>query len=449
MILYFYDRIQKIDRICHTSNFIPLKATDSPPSFVFDWPGKKEAAQLAKPTSLSPIHLPETPGKLLVGDNLTWLQYLVQEKYSFDAIYIDPPYNTGNRSFIYKDHFTQANRHVEWLNMMLPRLLLGRELLAQHGIIFISIDENELAHLKLLTDEVFGEDSFVDIFSWAKTETPANLSRKSKKVVEYVLCYQKEKDNTKFSGIRKFSPSSNGLLNQTNLEKELVFPAHVVETKLPDQYLEKGLYGTERYAVHLLEDTEVKNGRFCRAVKLRAKFKWGQQKLEEEIKAGTRILIPTKRLSPAYERQEYAAEVPPNLINMKVGVETNEMAKFQLEKLLGANLFDYPKPVTLLKYLLQFLANPNGHYLDFFAGSGTLAEAVLALNQEDGGSRSYCCVQLDEACNPKSIAYQKGFRHIAEITRFRIEKCLEKYGVPSEQFSVKEIPQNESDNDHS
>ncbi len=410
------------------------------------WPGKKEAfrqglSSVGQAGSLPPnsAHLIAERYLLIEADNLLGLKALLANGSNwYNAIYIDPPYNTGNGSFVYNDQFAgqkHANRHIEWLNMMLPRLQVGWELLASHGLFFISIDDHELAYLKLLTDELFGEENFIDVFSWVKTETPANLSKKSKKVVEYIICYQKGLDGRKLSGIRKFSPSSNGLLNQTNNEKELVFPAGVVQTKMADQVLKKGTYGTDKYTVELLADTEVRAGKFIAPVKLKARFKWGQQKLDAEIAAGTDILIPTIRLSPAYEKKEYAAEVPPNLINKAVGVETNEMAKASLEKLLGANLFDYPKPVSLIKYLLQFLPNPQGRYLDFFAGSGTLAEAVLALNQEDGGQRTFCCIQWAEPCNPKSIAYQNGFNTIADITRFRLQKAFEKYNVPLEQLT--------------
>lgn len=395
-------------------------------------------------SSQQEISIPQTDqNHFIEGDNLDVLK-LLQTTYSdqVHTIYIDPPYNSGNDNFVYADSFAQKNgspdiqnqqypfyknlkysgqQHSTWLAMIYPRLVLARRLLRPEGVIFISIDEREVAHLKLLMDEIFGEENFIDIFNWAKTETPANLSKKSKKVIEYILCYQKQKNKTKFTGIQKTSQSTNGLLNQTNRVADLIFPKNVVQTKLKDQKISAGKYGTARYDIDLLADTVVKDGRFIQPVHLRAKFKWTQPKLDAEIARGTEIFIPTLRLSPSYEKSSYAAEVPPNLINMKVGVATNEVASKQLTTLLGAKVFDYPKPVSLLKYLLGFHDGQDAICLDFFAGSGTLAQAVWEMNQADGGQRKWICVQAAAACPAKSVAAEKGFKTITEIALKRIE----------------------------
>ena len=411
----------------------------APEAYQLTWAGKADACKQAQtPATHTLIPVPEasvdwaqTQHVFIEGDNLQVLKAL-QKAYrgKVKGIYIDPPYNTGSDSFIYADNFaaksgrSQADRrqsgHSNWLSMMLSRLLLARHLLREDGIIFVSIDDNELANLKLVMDEVFGEENFIDYFSWAKSETPANLSRKSKKVVEYVLCYQKNKNSEKFKGVQKNSTSSNGLLNQTNKPGTLVFPADVVTTRLEDGVLAKGSYGTDRYAIELLEDTEVRDGLFVKPVVLRAKFKWSQPKLNDEISRGTRISIPTIKLSPSYEKLVYDKEVPPNLINAKVGVGTNENASAQLEALFGAKVFDFPKPPSLIKYLLGFSDDPEGIFLDFFAGSGATAQAVLEMNQQDGGNRKYFCVQLDEQIAPSTKAYEQGFRSIPEITRKRL-----------------------------
>jgi len=161
---------------------------------------------------------------------------------------------------------------------MYARLLVARDLLKEDGVIFISIDDNEVHNLRKICDEVFGEGNFVEIFNWSKTETPANLSKKSKKVIEYVLCYQKNKNNLKFKGIVKESISSNGLLNQTNKISKLVFPKNIISTSLSNGLISKGLYGTENYDINLLEDTEVKDGFFIKEIILEGKFKWTQPK---------------------------------------------------------------------------------------------------------------------------------------------------------------------------
>src|SRR5690554_1182982 len=396
-----------------------------------EWPGKKEAivtANLPTTKTLRPVREDSvdfdiTENIYIEGDNLEVLKIL-QESYlgKINMIYIDPPYNTG-KDFVYKDNFTQdsadykeetdqtdeyGNRlvanpetagryHSDWLSMMYPRLKLARNLLTDDGVIFMSIDDNEVHNLHKIGDEIFGESNFIEIFSWAKTETPANLSKKSKKVVEYILCYQKSKNDSKFTGLKKTSQSSNGLLNQTNSIGTLIFPENVVVTNIPNGIITKGVYGTDSYEVELLEDTIVSEGYFIKPVILKAKFKWSQNYLDKEILNGTIIKIPTIRLSPSYQKLEYDAEVPLNLINTKVNVGTNENAGVHLTSLMGQKVFDFPKPVSLLKYLIKF-NDGNGIYLDFFSGSAPLAEAIMELNSEEDvfTKRKYICVQIPE-----------------------------------------------------
>src|SRR5690554_5252847 len=338
-----------------------------------EWPGKREAivtANLPTTKTLRPIRedsvdFDTTENLYIEGDNLEVLKIL-QESYlgKIKMIYIDPPYNTG-KDFVYKDNFkvskeeyetelgtedeeggklfkntdTNGRFHSDWLSMMYERLLVARDLLTDDGVIFMSIDDNEVHNLRKISDEVFGEENFVEIFSWAKTETPANLSKKSKKVVEYILCYQKIKNDIKFTGLKKESQSSNGLLNQTNSIGTLIFPENVVVTNIPNGIITKGVYGTDSYEVELLEDTIVSEGYFIKPVILKAKFKWSQNYLDKEILNGTIIKIPTIRLSPSYQKLEYDAEVPPNLINTKVNVGTNENAGVHLTSLMGQKVF--------------------------------------------------------------------------------------------------------------
>ncbi len=434
--------------------------------YQLSWAGKSEAYQvLQSPTRATLLPQPEesvnwdTAENIFIeGENLEVLKVLQKSYYGkIKIIYIDPPYNTGSDSFIYPDRFSETkeeylkrlgekdeegymmkeglfrpNRkengqfHSNWLSMMLPRLFLARNLLKDDGLFFVSIDDNEVTNLKLLLDEVFGESNFIDMFSWAKSETPANLSKKSKKIIEYVLCYQKTKNSEKFTGIKKNSPSSNGLLNQTNGIGVLKFPANFVSTSIENQVIKNGKYGTDSYDIELLEDTEVIEGKFSEPVILKAKFKWSQPKLDEEITKGTKINIPTIRFSPSYEKLEYDEEVPPNLINSKVGVGTNENAGKELESLFGAKVFDFPKPPSLIEYLAGFSDDPNGIILDFFAGSGATAQAVLEMNIKDNGNRKFICIQLPEKTDKDSTAKLKGFETISEITKKRIKLVLEK-----------------------
>ncbi|MEP6582609.1 MAG: site-specific DNA-methyltransferase [Ginsengibacter sp.] len=432
--------------------------------FELTWPGKSAAYQLANSLSAGTlvsypkdsINWNATENIFIEGENLDALKILQEDYFGkIKTIYIDPPYNTRNNSFTYGDKFSITSReylsrndhrskkvntrealvnennhnghfHTNWLSMIYPRLILARKLLREDGIIFVSIDDNELANLKIIMDEIFGGDNYIDIFCWAKSETPANLSRKSKKIVEYILCYQKNKTSEKFKGLRKRSISSNGLLNQSNKLNTLVFPSNIVRTNIADQVIEKGMYGTDKYHIELLEKTEVKNGLFVSPVSLKAKFKWTQPKLNMEIGKGTTISIPTMRFSPSYERPEYDAEVPANLINSKVGVATNETAGKDLQLLFGAKVFDFPKPPSLIKYLLGFSDDPEGIILDFFAGSGSTAQAVLEMNAKDNGNRKFICVQQNEKTPALSIAREYGFDNISQITKKRIELVIEK-----------------------
>lgn len=407
--------------------------------YQFTWPDKRAAICLAnaptnktlRPCRAESVDFDNTENLYIEGDNLEVLK-LLRESYlgKVKMIYIDPPYNTGN-DFVYNDDFGMGNDdfkpksglfneegqllvdrmvqniesngrfHTDWLNMIYPRLKVAKDLLSDDGVIFISIDDNEIDNLKKICDEVFGAKNFIDIYNWAKTETPENLSVKSRQIIEYVICYQKNKDNSRFLGVQKYSSSSNGLLNQPNPFGILKFPANVVRTKISNQVIPAGMYGTDKYDVELLNDTEVKDGLFVKEFSLKAKFKWQQSYLDNEIANGTIISIPTIKFSPAYEKLEYAPEVPTNLINSKVGVDTNENAgEYQLE-LFDKKVFNFPKPVSLIKYLLNFLpVEEECIVLDFFSGSATTAEAVMKLALEKSDIKyKFILVQIQEDLN--------------------------------------------------
>ena len=376
--------------------------------------------------------LTNSGNKIIHGDNLEALKSLLPEyEGRIKCIYIDPPYNTGNEKWVYNDNVNDPkikkwlgevvgkqgedlSRHDKWLCMMYPRLKLLHKLLADDGVIFISIDDNELANLKQLCDEIFGANNFIDFFSWVKTETPANLSYKTKKSVEYIVCYQKSKNDIKFRGLEKESKSSNGLMNQTNAIKELIFPANIVDTGLKDGVYKAGPYGTDSYDIQLLEDVQVKNGIFITPVKLQGKFKWSQSNLDKEISNGTRISIRTIAFSPSYEKASYEPEVPWNIINRNFGVDTNEVASTLLTTIFGEKTFDFPKPVTLISYLANFINNKDAIILDSFAGSGTTAHAVLNLNKKDGGNRKFILVEMED--------------YAENITAERVRRVMNGYG---------------------
>ena len=429
-------------------------------TYEFTWVGKRDAMAEAgrvttktlRPDIEESVNFDETENVFITGDNLEVLKIL-QESYlnKIDMIYIDPPYNTG-KDFVYSDKFqmsqeeldeatgavdetgkrlnpnpkSSASYHSNWLNMMYPRLVLARNLLKETGVIFISIDDNEQANLKALCDEVFGEENLCGQYIWKRTDTPANLSKTIRQSTEFIFAYRK-RNLERFYGVKKISASNNGLMNQTNAVHELIFPENVVDTNLKNGLYKAGIYGTNSYEIELLNDTEVKENLFVKPVRLKGKFKWGQEYLESEIKAGTKISIKTLAFSPSYEKVEYEREVPPSLIDRNVGVTINEIAQNYLDNLLGkAKLFTNPKPVDLIQYLIKFNDRNDSVVLDFFAGSATTADAVMQLNAEDGGHRKYILATLDEQVADKSAAKEAGYETIDQISRERVRRAAAK-----------------------
>ena len=274
-------------------------------------------------------------GNMIIhGDNLEALKSLLP-KYQgkINCIYIDPPYNTGNEKWVYNDNVNEPHikkwlgevvgtegedlsRHDKWLCMMYPRLALLQKLLKEDGAIFISIDDNEVFNLKLICDEIFGTNNFVDMFAWRKTYTPSNLSHTTKKCVEYVLCYSKERSKlNRFKGLAKTNEADNPLLKSNNQFKVLVFPHDKVSCTLKeDYYFHAGEYGTKVNKVYLKQDVEYKDGKFLQDIVLEGKFIWLQDTLNQEIAKNTKIIFKGKSFAPRYDRTEYKPEVPRNLI---------------------------------------------------------------------------------------------------------------------------------------
>lgn len=448
--------------------------TDAEEKYGLNWHGKRRARQLAltpstgtlRPCPEDSVDWDTTQNLMIEGDNLEVLK-LLQKSYAgkVKLIYIDPPYNTG-KDFVYPDNFrdrienylelsgqledgrkissnTEASGrfHTDWLNMMYPRLKLARNLLRQDGVIFVSIDQGEIANLRILLDDVFGEENFVNILSWVRTRTPAALSQKTKNVVEYVICYERSRTDQPLLGIEKPAQSANTLLNQPNQIGVLTFPAGV-ETGINDGTLEPGTYGSSNYTVELLDKVDVRNGRFESPFRLSARFRWSQAYFEEQMASGTKIRIATDKLLPSYEKDSYGREALPNLMDETVGVGTNESAGVELEKLMGARVFDYPKPVSLLRYLVNSCTSGDDIVLDFFAGSGTTGHAVTNLNAEDGGQRLYILVQLPEPLDAATAAAKfcekSGLRPvISSLTRERLRRVCEASVTPSRTSGFK------------
>lgn len=360
----------------------------------------------------------ESPNHILIeGDNLHALATLsFTHEGKIDVIYIDPPYNTGNKDFVYNDlyvDFEDSFRHSKWLSFMFKRLQNAKRLLNDKGVIFISIDDNEVAQLKLLCNEVFGESNFITQFLWEKTSTPPALSKKVRKKMEYVLCYEKSRDNSSYS-IGKVDGGDVPLLNTGNVKAQLIFPIGSIKFNMPD-----GLYYDEpnRKVKIVSEKLIVENSVNKDNVVLEGNFKWKQEMLDKEISLGTFFIIKTNLFSIRFQRREdnLKTKTPTNRLDKELNVGTNEDAKKEIDE-LSINYFDYPKPVSLVKLLTNLKYNPNSIILDFFAGSGTTLHATMALNSEDGGNRQCILVTNNENKICEEVTYERNKRVIQGYT---------------------------------
>ncbi|WP_457641285.1 site-specific DNA-methyltransferase [Persephonella sp.] len=331
-------------------------------------------------------------GVLIKSENFHALNLLLNKYYEkVQTIYIDPPYNTGNDDFLYKDNY----QHSSWLTMMENRLRLAKELMKKDGVIFISIDDNELERLKILNENIFGEHKFLENFIWNNTSTPPSLSNISRKNVEYILTFLKSDITRKFKG-RLAEGNDAPLLNRDNPIRVLEFPPSSVQFNIPDGIYSKGV----KKRVELLDDIIVENGLNKNKFRLKFESKWTQETLNNEIQKGTLFLVKSKEFSIRYKRKSSETDwiVPDKYIdnvflNKKAGVGTNEDASKEIIN-LELTFDSYPKPSSLIHYLIRFNTELNGIVLDFFAGSGTTAHAVMKLNKEDGGKREFILVEM-------------------------------------------------------
>lgn len=379
---------------------------------------------------------------LIEGENyhaLTVLNFTHQDK--IDVIYIDPPYNTGNKDFKYNDDFVDKEdtyRHSKWLSFMSKRLRLARNLLKDDGVIFISIGEDEVAQLKLLCNEIFGEQNFITNFIWEKTQHFGRQKVNYYSNADYILCYAKQLNN---SGLKellvesiKVEHEDAPLYNASNPENTLTIPAKKAIFNIPD-----GEYScTTDKKYKLLKNVIVKNGKNKNDLILRFKSRWSQRKIEEELLKGTTFWVKSENFAirAIYGSDKTSNESPKQIIftnsknefvarsrfGQKVGV--NEEASNELYNIIGEqNIFNYPKPRTLVEYLisLTFDKRKNVHkrnmtILDFFAGSGTTGHAILSLNSKsDSKSIFILCTNNEEnicseICYPRLMKAIKGYK---------------------------------------
>ncbi len=335
---------------------------------------------------------------LIKGNNLIALHSL-KKKFAkqVKCIYIDPPYNTGNDSFNYNDNFN----HSSWLVFMKNRLEVAREFLRDDGVIFVQCDDNEQAYLKVLMDEIFLRENFIACFVWEKTSN--SLSRIRIKT-EYILCYEQTKFGLIFNGDMAEEGQDFPILNEVNVKRTLQFPPNSIYFKTF-----KGVIKPTKFnKMELIDDLRIVNKTNSNMVRINAKFKWTQNKLDDEIKEGTTFVIKSDEFSMRYIRKGDREVKISNVFNAECGVTTNIKATSEI-KVLFANsntdLFSTPKPEALISRILEVSTNENDLVLDFFAGSGTTCAVAHKMK------RRYIGIE------------QMGY--IETITKERLKKVIE------------------------
>lgn len=410
------------------------------------WKGKSNVFAKVQEKTVSTLHpQPEesvdwdtTQNMFIEGDNLEALKVLHKAYYGkIKMIYIDPPYNTGN-DFVYNDDFRKTRReqaleedaiddegnvmrddglrvnagghkHSNWLDMMYPRLFLARNLLRQDGVIFVSIDDNEVHNLRLMMNEIFGEENFVAQIVWQKRTSPdarLNLSAAH----DYILVYGRNLEQTK-SVLRKVTHSDDRLTQYKNPDNDprgkwaSVDMTGQIGHATSSQFYKIVTPGGREY--------QPPEGR-CWAV--------AEATYNELVNDGRIWFGADGTLRPRIKKYLVESEGVNTWTwwpNSEVG-HNQEATKEVKELFHGRVVFDYPKPVRLLKRILELSTSDEDIVLDFFSGSGSLAHATLELNAEDDNNRKWIMVQLPEDVDEKSEAYQLGYQTISKIARDRI-----------------------------
>ena len=352
---------------------------------------------------------------LLEGDNLHSL-HLLEKTHSgkIDVIYIDPPYNTGNKDFIYNDKIvdkTDGYSHSKWLSFMSKRLEIARNLLSDKGVIFISIDDNEQAQLKLLCDEIFGQQNFIAQMAWEKKKKPSFLNKNLGSKFEYILCYSKNRDySIPFSVDLTEKGKKYPLNNAGNSAMTLTFPPNSVDFSMPDGIIEAKDMSAGNIKTELKNDVYIKGGRNRNAFALYGEWRYSQSKLDEIIQNNEKLSISKVPFRPNHHKQGGEIKKMHDLLTQNYyDVGTNEDASSELVKLVGNNIFSFPKPSKLISFLVKATTynNKNCTILDFFAGSGTTGHAVAQLNREDGGNRKYILCTNNENKIAEEVTYKR------------------------------------------
>ncbi|MEV7636607.1 site-specific DNA-methyltransferase [Pseudarthrobacter enclensis] len=441
-------------------------AGDDRERFGLSWAGKKRALRAAQePTTatLKPDYenskdWDTTKNVFIEGDNLEVLKILQKHYHGkIKVIYIDPPYNTG-RDFVYPDNYkegletylawtrqvneegkkvstnseSEGRYHSNWLNMMYPRLKLARNLLTEDGVIFISIDNNEQAHLKKVCDEVFGESNFVDSIIWKKTENIKMDSRFLSQNNDYILCYRR---SPALAGFQK-EQSDVGRFNL--IDEKGKYYLRKLDSKSA-AYRPTLDYVIEHDGVRYFaggSEERWRNRQSGQVGEYAPRWLWSKNKFEEGLKEGEIVF----KNGNVYNKVRFDGNANKPFTNMP-NIVSGQTAQKELDALFGKRIFDHPKPPQLISWLINLVsADKDLTVLDFFSGSGTTAHSVMRMNAMDGGSRKHIQVQLPEPTSANSDARRDGFETIADIARHRIRTAGAKIqGGMSEQLFAGEV----------
>jgi len=471
------------------SQLVGKVATDADEKYGLNWHGKRRARQLAltpstgtlRPCVDDSVDWDTAQNLMIEGDNLEVLK-LLQKSYAgkVKMIYIDPPYNTG-KDFVYPDNFqdniqnyleltgqveggakissnTDASGrfHTDWLNMMYPRLKLARNLLRDDGVIFCSIDDIEVSRLRALLDDIFGEENFLAQFSW-RSDGNFDNQAKIKICHEYILLYAKSADNFPHPPVVDPSTPTESKLFRPEIRNTIVKngPKNPVSTiTLPKGFpadFESGCVAsrTTPWPAYL-SDALVENGKLMNPVVVESGWSSKDLALEfiknsctpiQDSKGQETSFVISK--SGAIEVVKRRSDYQSHVISVLNGFGGTQKATAQLTE-IGAFFNGYPKPVSLIRYIIQMVHGKDGVILDFFAGSGPTAHAVVELNALDSGTRRYILVQIPEPLDP-SDEHQKAAidycdklrkpRTIAELTKERLRRAGAKVKADNPMFA--------------
>jgi len=443
--------------------------------YVLNWAGKSDAfkvLQIASTKTLAPakdesVNFDETQNIFIEGENLEVLKVLQKSYFGkVKMIYIDPPYNTGNDSFIYPDNFSESKEeyqkrvgdkdedgymikdglfqknskengqyHSNWLNMMYPRLFLAKNLLRQDGMIFVSIDDNEIHNLRLLMNEVFGEENFVAAISVQSNPRGRQSDTYIASVHDYLIVYVKSVDIAKLNGAPltekqkteyKYTDDKNEPYRLLGLRQR---GAASKRSDRPDMYF-------PIYVNRGSKEISLVDSNNCEPVYPRksdcsdGRWMWGKEKCGKDVNLLVARLIERRNEYDIFVKDYLNrgdSERTRKYKSIWDAKEYNNQAGTQeVKSILECDAMSFPKPKNLLIDICRMGLDNKDVCLDFFAGSGTTAHAVMDLNKEDGGSRKFICVQLPELCNQKSEAYKSGYKTIADIAKERIRRVIQK-----------------------